>query len=157
MHSAPFLMKDDEMMPKIAVINGPNLNLLGSREPEVYGTKTLKDIEDEMLTQAKGKATLEFFQSNHEGSIIDYLQKSRETAKGIIINPGAFTHTSVALRDCLAALKQLPIIEVHISQPYQREAFRKVNYVSPVCTATASGFGTQGYSMALGWLLDRLV
>jgi 3-dehydroquinate dehydratase-2 len=136
---------------KIAIINGPNLNLLGTREPHIYGNDSLEAINKNLSKIFSGQAVLEFFQSNHEGEIIDYLQNLKDT-KGIIINPGAFTHTSVAIRDTLLALK-LPVIEVHLSNIYAREDFRKISYFSDISVGTISGLGKLGYEFAIMALL----
>jgi 3-dehydroquinate dehydratase-2 len=137
-------------MPKpLFVLNGPNLNLLGSREPEVYGHTTLADIEAQTRARA-GQAGLavEFRQSNHEGVLVDWIQEARTAASGIILNAGAFTHTSVALHDALKAV-DVPVIEVHISNPYRREPFRHTSYISSVATGVICGLGAQGYALAV--------
>ena len=137
------------MAKPLFVLNGPNLNLLGSREPEVYGHTTLADIE--AATRAKATALklgVEFRQSNHEGELVDWLQEARTAAAGVILNAGAYTHTSVAIHDALKAL-DVPVIEVHISNPYRREPFRHTSYVSPVATGVICGVGAQGYSLAV--------
>lgn len=142
----------------ILLINGPNLNLLGTREPDIYGSATLEDAI-ELARQAAGAAQLGLtdIQSNHEGVLIDAIHEARGTAAGIIINPGAFTHTSVAIADALAAVA-LPVIEVHISNVHQREAFRQHSYISPVASAIIVGAGINGYRLAvdqLAWILSR--
>lgn len=142
----------------ILLINGPNLNLLGTREPDIYGSATLEDAI-ELARQAAGAAQLSLtdIQSNHEGVLIDAIHEARGTAAGIIINPGAFTHTSVAIADALAAVA-LPVIEVHISNVHQREAFRQHSYISPVASAIIVGAGINGYRLAvdqLAWILSR--
>lgn len=137
-------------MPKpIHVLNGPNLNLLGLRQPEIYGTATLGDVADacERLSKELGLAT-RFLQSNHEGQLIDWIQAARSEASGIIINPGAFTHTSVAILDALKTFDG-PVLEVHISNIHQREAFRHHSYVSLRADGVIAGFGTEGYLLAL--------
>jgi 3-dehydroquinate dehydratase-2 len=137
------------MAKPLFVLNGPNLNLLGSREPEVYGHATLSDIE--AATRAKAaalKLAVEFRQSNHEGELVDWLQEARTAASGVILNAGAYTHTSVAIHDALKAL-DVPVVEVHISNPYRREPFRHTSYVSPVATGVICGVGAQGYSLAV--------
>ena len=136
---------------KVLVVNGPNLNLLGRREPHLYGTTTLAQLEDQLLREGEVVgATLAFFQSNHEGAIIDRLQ-SADDQDGIILNPGGLTTTSVSLRDCLAALTQ-PIVEVHLSNIFAREAFRHPSLMAPVCRGVIAGLGAEGYLLALRWL-----
>ena len=133
-------------MKKILVINGPNLNLLGDREPEIYGIKTLKDIENECLNEFK-ELELVFCQSNSESEIIEYIHSaSKFTA--LIINAGALTHTSIAIHDALKAIK-IPKIEVHISNIYSREEFRKKSFISPVVDGIIAGFGTDVYKLAI--------
>ena len=134
----------------ILVLHGPNLNLLGVREPDVYGKTTLEDINQELLAQADDKdVTLETFQSNSEGELVDQIQRGlKEDITGIIINPGALTHYSIAVRDALAAL-EIPIIEVHLSNIYQREEFRHKSVTAPVVTGQISGLGAAGYYLAL--------
>lgn len=138
---------------KILLLNGPNLNSLGKREPELYGKGTLADIEKKLRTLAAGNGSeLECFQTNHEGSLIDKIQESTEF-DGLIINPGGLTHTSVSLRDALAILT-VPIVEVHISNIYAREEFRRHSMISDVCTSVISGLGSRGYEVALEFLLS---
>ena len=141
---------------KILLINGPNLNLLGKREPEIYGTQTLKDIEKD-LANAFPEIQFTFFQSNHEGAIIDSLQ-STTTKKmdGVVINPGAYTHYSYAIRDAIAAVS-IPVIEVHISNIHLREEFRKHSVISPVCKAQISGIGSAGYRIAVETLFQHFL
>lgn len=142
-------------MKTLLVLNGPNLDRLGLREPEVYGRTTLADLEQQLRDAFAGEANLEFFQSNHEGAIIDRIAKAADAkADGIVINPGAFTHTSVALRDSLAGAN-LPAIEVHISNIYKREAFRHNSLTAPVCLGVISGLGLEGYFAAVRALLKR--
>jgi 3-dehydroquinate dehydratase-2 len=141
-------------MHRLAVVNGPNLNLLGWREPEHYGIKTLDEIQAELVNKHRNDAELCFFQSNHEGSLIDHLQSLRDVS-GIIINPGAFTHTSIALRDALLATK-LPVIEVHLSNIFAREEFRGHSFISDICCGVLSGFGDYGYHLAVLALLKKL-
>ncbi|MDI3546754.1 MAG: 3-dehydroquinate dehydratase [Halanaerobiales bacterium] len=140
-------------MIKIAVIHGPNLNLLGVREPEVYGTKNLEDINKEILKKAAHlQAEVEIFQSNHEGEIVDFIQQGYNKFKGIIINPAGLTHYSIVLRDALVAI-QLPVIEVHISNIYQREDFRHRSVIASVAVGQISGLGPDGYLYALEAML----
>lgn len=134
-------------MKTIAIVNGPNLNLLGQREPELYGPKTLDGINEDLKKIFAGKINLQFFQSNHEGEIIDYLQ-SLDDVLGVVINPGAFTHTSIAIRDALLAHKRL-VIEVHLSNIFKREEFRRVSYVSDIALGVISGLGALGYRFAV--------
>lgn len=133
----------------ILVLNGPNLNLLGVREPKTYGSDTLADIEEACLERAAAlDLSLDFRQSNHEGQLIDWIQEARESADGIIINAGAYTHTSVAILDALRAC-ELPIIEVHLSNVFAREAYRHHSYISSVARGVICGFGAQSYILAL--------
>jgi 3-dehydroquinate dehydratase II len=141
---------------KILVLHGPNLNLLGEREPDVYGRTTLAEIDAKLRELgSKRGATVESFQSNHEGALIDKIQAARRSHQAIIINPGGLTHTSVALRDALAATA-LPVVEVHLSNVYAREEFRHHSYVAPIALGQISGLGAKGYELALDALLDRL-
>lgn len=141
----------------ILVLHGPNLNLLGTREPEVYGATTLADIHLTMEAQARAAGVqIASFQSNHEGDLIDRVQAAAsEGVRFIIINPAGYTHTSVALRDALAAVG-IPFIEVHISNVHAREAFRRQSYFSDLAVGVISGFGAYGYQMALQYALERL-
>jgi 3-dehydroquinate dehydratase-2 len=135
--------------PTILVLNGPNLNLLGLREPEIYGRETLSDIEDACLERAAELGLqLDFRQSNHEGQLVDWIHEARQTADGIILNAGAYSHTSIALLDALAAA-ELPVVEVHLSNIYRREPFRHHSYVSRVARGVICGFGGHGYELAL--------
>ena len=136
-------------MPAIYILNGPNLNLLGVRDPSVYGHDTLADIEERCLARAASlDLQIEFRQTNHEGQLVDWIQEARESADGIILNAGALTHTSVALLDALSAA-QLPVIEVHLSNIFRRESFRHHSYVSLVANGVICGLGAQGYELAL--------
>ena len=145
------------MCMKILVIHGPNLNMLGQREPSIYGYTTLTQINDALAEKARTSgATILAFQSNHEGALIDFIQAEAHDAAGIIINPGAFTHYSIALRDALASLA-LPMVEVHISNVYKRESFRHTSLIAPVVTGQVSGLGWRGYLLALEWLLSTHV
>jgi 3-dehydroquinate dehydratase-2 len=144
-------------MTSVLVLNGPNLNLLGTRKPEVYGSTTLADVE-EMCRQEAGKSGLEvvFRQSNHEGQLIDWIHETGVDVKagrsiGAVFNPGAFTHTSVALHDAIEAAS-LPVIEVHISNLHQREEFRHHSYISPIARGIIAGFGVHGYVLAINGL-----
>jgi len=141
----------------LLVLHGPNLNLLGLREPAIYGRTTLDDINVRLrdLAERRG-AALKIVQSNHEGVLIDEIQAAREWARGILINPGGFTHTSVALRDAVSAVG-LPTVEVHLSNIYAREPFRHHSYLSPVCAGTIAGFGWRSYTLGLEALLDLAV
>lgn len=140
----------------ILVLNGPNLNLLGTREPEKYGTATLAEVEHLAASAAHAHGFgVECLQSNHEGVLLDAIHAARETAVGIVLNAGAFTHTSVALRDALAAV-QLPAVEVHITNVHQREEFRHHSYLSPVCAAVIVGAGVFGYTLAVDYLAHAL-
>jgi 3-dehydroquinate dehydratase II len=133
----------------ILVLNGPNLNLLGVREPETYGRDTLADIEEACLERAAElDLTVDFRQSNHEGQLVDWIQEARETADGIVLNPGAYTHTSIAILDALRTA-DLPIIEVHLSNIHRRESYRRRSYVSEAAQGIICGFGGHGYLLAL--------
>ncbi|PKQ22303.1 MAG: type II 3-dehydroquinate dehydratase [Actinobacteria bacterium HGW-Actinobacteria-5] len=141
----------------VLVINGPNLNSLGTREPEIYGSTTLADIEAGLRAQAVAAGlTLDAFQSNHEGAIVDRLHAARsEGTRFVIINPGAFTHTSVAIRDAFAAVA-IPFCEVHISNVHAREEFRRHSFLSDLAVGVLTGFGAFGYTMAMSYVIDRL-
>lgn len=143
-------------MVAIMILHGPNLNLLGQREPEVYGKMSLEEI-DQRLAAAGRELALEVrsFQFNSEGGLIDALHTAREWASGVIFNPGAYTHTSVALRDAVAAI-QLPVIEVHLSNVYAREEFRHTSMLSPVCAGKITGFGWRSYLLGLHALAGML-
>jgi len=145
------------MAKNILLVNGPNLNLLGTREPEVYGSSTLADIEQAAGAQAKaGGATLACFQSNHEGALIDRIhQAKKEGVDAIVINPGGLTHTSISLRDALAGVA-IPFIEVHLSNVHQREAFRHHSYLSAIAVGVICGLGVEGYRAAIDFALKKL-
>lgn len=140
----------------IMILNGPNLNLLGTREPEIYGTDTLSDIADmcEEYGQKNGLA-IDFRQSNHEGELIDWIHEALEKTDGVVINAAAYTHTSVAIHDALKILSA-PIVEIHISDPSKREKFRHVSYIEPVATHVIKGRGIKGYTEALAYLAEHL-
>ena len=141
---------------QILVLHGPNLNLLGEREPEVYGRTTLAEIDTRLGEIAsKNGVSLESFQSNHEGALVDRIQAARGACQAIVINPGGFTHTSVALRDALVA-SGLPVVEVHLSNIHAREPFRRTSLVSDIAVGQITGLGPIGYELALLALLDRL-
>ena len=135
------------MSKPIYVLNGPNLNLLGTREPEIYGSETLADIEASLVKQA-GSREIVFRQTNHEGDLVDWIQEASGKAGALILNAGAYTHTSVAMHDALRACEAL-IIEVHLSNPATRENFRRRNYVASLATGTIAGLGAHGYELAL--------
>jgi 3-dehydroquinate dehydratase-2 len=141
----------------LLVVHGPNLNLLGTREPEVYGRDTLADIDARLLAQARAAGVeLASFQSNHEGALIDRIHEARlDGTRFILINPGAYTHTRIALRDALAGVA-LPFIEVHLSNVHRREAFRQHSYLSDLAVGVICGLGAQGYELALQAALKRL-
>ena len=140
---------EKRMAKPIFVLNGPNLNLLGTREPEIYGTTTLADIEAMCATRATALGfSVDFRQSNSEGKLVTWIQDARTQASAIIINAAAYTHTSIALADALSAA-DLPTVEVHLSNIYKREAFRHISYISPVALGLICGFGATGYMLAL--------
>lgn len=143
-------------MPTILILNGPNLNLLGTREPEVYGADTLDDIVDELrsLADARGYA-IEAVQSNVEGELVDALHAARTTAAGVVFNPGAYTHTSIALRDAISAVG-LPVVETHLSNVHAREEFRHTSMLTAVCLGVVGGFGRTSYRLALDALISHL-
>jgi len=145
------------MAKKILVIHGPNLNMLGIREPEIYGTLTMDEINRSIAELAKQlDVETEFFQSNSEGALIDKIQSAYGTMDGIIINPGAYTHYSYAIRDALSSV-MLPTIEVHLSDINSREEFRRISVIKPVCKAQISGMGKDGYLLALRELVTKYV
>ena len=136
-------------MPIVFILNGPNLNLLGVRDPSIYGRDTLGDIEERCTARAAALGLeIDFRQTNHEGQLVDWIQEARESADGIILNAGALTHTSVALFDALSAA-ELPVIEVHLSNIFRRESFRHHSYVSLAANGVICGLGAQGYELAL--------
>jgi 3-dehydroquinate dehydratase II len=138
---------------RIFVINGPNLNLLGKREPEVYGTDSLWDIENDLKRRFPSIA-FEFYQSNIEGELVGWIQKGMDgMVDGMVLNAGAYTHYSIAIRDAIAALK-IPVIEVHLSNVYAREEFRKESMLAPVCKGIIAGFGAEGYALAVRALTE---
>lgn len=139
----------------ILVLNGPNLNMLGTRQPEVYGSATLDDVVALCAQTAERHGRMfEHFQSNHEGAVIDRIHAARGVVSAIVINPGGWTHTSVALRDALV-IPEVPIVEVHISNVHSREAFRHHSYVSPIAEAVIAGLGIRGYAVAIEFLATR--
>lgn len=141
---------------KILVINGVNMNMLGIREPEKYGTMTLKDLEKELYAYSfELGVDIETFQSNHEGEIVEKIHSAYKHADGIVINPGAYTHSSIAIRDALASVS-VPAVEVHMTNIHAREDFRHNSVIAPVCTAQISGFGADGYKLALKGLTKIL-
>ncbi len=137
---------------KLLIVNGPNLNLLGEREPEIYGHDTLNDVNAFIASHKVANGVdLKFFQSNHEGAIIDYLQSHRKSVDGVVINPGGLTHYSIALRDAIAGC-QLPTVEVHLSDIHAREKFRQISMIQDVCVQQISGQGKEGYIQAIEFL-----
>ncbi|MDA9034457.1 type II 3-dehydroquinate dehydratase [Hyphomicrobiales bacterium] len=144
------------MTNRIHILNGPNLNLLGEREPDIYGVSSLKDIENNLVTFAnRNEAEVIFRQTNHEGELIELIHEAGKNGDGVIINPAGYTHTSIALYDALLALN-IPIIEVHISNIYKREKFRHSSYVSMAANSVISGLGVDGYTVALESMLKNL-
>ncbi len=141
---------------KILILHGPNLNLLGTREPEMYGSLTLDDINNKLVELGKKLgAEVTCLQSNHEGALIDALQDARTSAEGVLFNPGGYTHTSIALRDAISAI-HLPVIEVHLSNVYAREEFRHISMISAVCKGKIVGFGWRSYLLGLRGLIEIL-
>ena len=140
----------------LLVLHGPNLNLLGKREPHIYGSVTLEEINHFLVKEAERLgATVVCFHSNHEGVLVDKIQEALGLYQGVIINPGAYTHTSVAIRDAIAAVK-IPTVEVHLSNIYQRESFRHHSYIAPIAIGQISGFGPNSYRLGLQALIDYL-
>lgn len=138
---------------QISIVNGPNLNLLGVREKSIYGTQSFETYFESLKKQFPD-LDLQYFQSNHEGELIDYLHKAGFAAQGIVLNAGAYTHTSLALADAIAAIDS-PVVEVHISNIYAREAFRHHSYLTKNCAGIISGFGLAGYKLAIQYLLEK--
>lgn len=144
------------MAAPIFVLNGPNLNMLGKREPDVYGTATLADVRAVVEAYAKDRGTaVEFRQTNHEGELIEWVHEARDKASGIVLNAGAYTHTSIALFDALKAAAR-PVVEVHLSNVFARETFRHHSYVAPAALGVICGFGIKGYTLAIDALLEHL-
>ena len=144
-------------MKTVYVLNGPNLNALGKREPGIYGGKTLPAIEDDCRKAGDELGlAIEFRQSNHEGDLVDWIQEAGDKAAGIVINAGAYTHTSIAIHDAIRAVSPLPVVEVHLSNIHAREQFRHVSMIAPVAVGMICGFGPLGYTLALKALADRL-
>ena len=142
---------------KILILHGPNLNLLGTREPEVYGSMTLDDINNKLTELGKELSVeIQCLQSNHEGALIDALHDARTWANGVVFNPGGYTHTSIALRDAISAI-QIPVVEVHLSNVYAREEFRHVSMISAVCKGKITGFGWRSYLLGLRALVEMSV
>lgn len=137
------------MAKEILVVNGPNLNMLGTREPEIYGTDTLADVEERCTKLAENLGMeVTFYQSNYEGEIISYIQEAKERFDGLILNPGGYSHSSVAIFDAVSLL-DIPVIEIHVSNIYKREDFRQKSLISPVASGVICGFGVKGYELAI--------
>ena len=140
---------------KILVLNGPNLNMLGIREPGIYGSETYRDLLEKIAAHAQTRGvSVDFFQSNHEGALVDRIQEAYGNTDGIVINPGAYTHTSIALLDAVKAVG-IPTVEVHISAVARREPFRSVRYIRAACVGSIIGHGTDGYLEAMDLLIER--
>ena len=140
---------------KILVLNGPNLNMLGIREPGIYGSETYRDLLEKIAAHAQTRGvSVDFFQSNHEGALVDRIQEAYGNTDGIVINPGAYTHTSIALLDAIKAVG-IPTVEVHISDVARREPFRSVSYIRAACVGSIIGHGTDGYLEAMDLLIER--
>jgi 3-dehydroquinate dehydratase II len=149
-------MANDDARHTILVIHGPNLNMLGTREPDIYGHDTLGSIEQRLQDVAESRGfAIKSYQSNYEGALIEFIQQECGSAGGVIINPGAFTHYSIALRDALASIPLLTV-EVHLSNVHAREEFRRQSVIAPVVTGQIAGFGRESYVLALYYLMDRL-
>ncbi|WP_425039031.1 type II 3-dehydroquinate dehydratase [Primorskyibacter sp. S187A] len=143
-------------MPSILILNGPNLNLLGTREPEIYGAQTLADVEEDARIYATSRGvTLTCAQDNSEGALVSHLHAARGSQDGVIFNAGAYTHTSIALRDAISGIA-LPVIELHLSNVHARESFRHHSMIAPVCTGVIAGFGAAGYRLAIDAMLGVL-
>jgi 3-dehydroquinate dehydratase-2 len=154
--SGEIRMEENTDSRNILVIHGPNLNMLGLREPDIYGNQTLEEINAALKLHAEHlELHMETFQSNHEGDIVDKIQQAHGSFQGIIINPAAYTHTSIAIRDALSVL-HIPVVEVHLSNIYKRESFRRTSMISAVVTAQISGLGARGYLLALDGLAQML-
>ena len=147
--------RNESSMTKIYVLNGPNLNLLGTREPDVYGHETLADIEALCKKSCPSGTEVRFLQSNHEGALVEWIQEARNDAKGLVINPAAYTHTSVAILDALNAFEG-PVAEVHRSQTHKREQFRHHSYISKRADVVILGMGSEGYAAAIRWICGKI-
>ncbi|RUM98789.1 type II 3-dehydroquinate dehydratase [Pseudaminobacter arsenicus] len=144
-------------MKSVFILNGPNLNALGKREPGIYGGKTLADIEADCRETASALGlAVEFRQSNHEGDLVDWIHEAGDKAAGVVINAGAYTHTSIAIHDAIRAVSPLPVVEVHLSNIHARESFRHVSMIAPVAVGMICGFGPHSYTLALQALAARL-
>ena len=149
-------MPEKTVQRKILVIHGPNLNMLGMREPEIYGHQTLEEINTALISRAERLGLeVETFQSNHEGEVVDRIQQAHNAFDGIIINPAAYTHTSIAIRDALSLLT-IPVVEIHLSNINKRESFRHTSLIADIATARISGFGPHGYQLALEGMAQLL-
>lgn len=145
-----------EAKMKILLLNGPNLNLLGTREPEKYGNTTLTDIEQTLKTEAKSKEVeIDCYQSNHEGDLVDKIQQATNNYDGIILNAGGYTHTSIAIRDAISSV-QVPVVEIHLTNIHAREEFRHNSFIAPVCIGQICGFGAYSYILGLNAILNYL-